>query len=404
MTTTINASTSSGLVNTADTSGVLQLQTANTTAVTIDASQNVGVGTTSPAYKLDVSGQVRANAGSAASALIANSTNAGGTALNVQNSGTVNMLVGGYNSIVGSGNATDVMLSATQGVLAFGTGASSTERMRIDSSGNVGIGASTPLNRLHVSQSLAGSASSSAGIARISNTRLNTGDGASTLLFVTDEVDGNTQDKRGQIGGEYDGSSGGRLVFSTAQTTTKTMTERMRIDSSGNVLIGTTGIPNGTSIYGSAFQVASNNRVVLEMGQSTTSNNSLLYFFNPNGQVGTISTSGSATSYNTSSDYRLKEDVTPMTGALNKVAQLNPVTYKWKADGVAGQGFIAHELAEVVPECVSGEKDAVDENGKPEYQGVDTSFLVATLTAAIQEQQALITDLTTRLAALEGAK
>ena len=77
-----------------------------------------------------------------------------------------------------------------------------------------------------------------------------------------------------------------------------------------------------------------------------------------------------------------------MTGALAKVAQLKPVTYKWKSDGSAGQGFIAHELQAVVPDCVTGEKDAVDENGKPKYQGVDTSFLVATLTAAIQELKA----------------
>jgi hypothetical protein len=143
MASSINASTSSGVTTTADTSGILQFQTASVTALTIDASQNVGIGTASPAYKLDISGQVRANAGSAASALIANSTNAGGTALNVQNSGTVNMLVGGYNAITGSGNATDVMLSATQGVLAFGTGASSTERMRISSSGGVSIGNTT---------------------------------------------------------------------------------------------------------------------------------------------------------------------------------------------------------------------------------------------------------------------
>ena len=77
-----------------------------------------------------------------------------------------------------------------------------------------------------------------------------------------------------------------------------------------------------------------------------------------------------------------------MTGALAKVAQLKPVTYKWKADGSDGQGFIAHELQAVVPDCVTGEKDAVDENGNPKYQGVDTSFLVATLTAAIQELKA----------------
>ena len=86
-----------------------------------------------------------------------------------------------------------------------------------------------------------------------------------------------------------------------------------------------------------------------------------------------------------------------MTGALAKVAALKPCTYKWKADGSDGEGFIAHELAEVVPQCVTGEKDAVDEEGKPVYQGIDTSFLVATLTAAIQEQQTIINQLKARL-------
>jgi hypothetical protein len=71
-------------------------------------------------------------------------------------------------------------------------------------------------------------------------------------------------------------------------------------------------------------------------------------------------------------------------------------------DGSDGQGFIAHELDEVVPGCVTGEKDAVDADGNPKYQGIDTSFLVATLTAAIQEQQAIIESLTARVSALEG--
>jgi hypothetical protein len=71
-------------------------------------------------------------------------------------------------------------------------------------------------------------------------------------------------------------------------------------------------------------------------------------------------------------------------------------------DGSAGEGFIAHELQEVVENCVTGEKDAVNEDGSPKYQGIDTSFLVATLTAAIQEQQALITTLTDRITALEN--
>jgi hypothetical protein len=113
--------------------------------------------------------------------------------------------------------------------------------------------------------------------------------------------------------------------------------------------------------------------------------------------VGTISVTGSATAYNTSSDYRLKNTIAPMTGALAKVALLKPCTYKWNVDGSDGQGFIAHELAEVAPNCVTGEKDAVDAEGNPQYQGIDTSFLVATLTAAIQEQQAIINSLKARL-------
>jgi hypothetical protein len=113
--------------------------------------------------------------------------------------------------------------------------------------------------------------------------------------------------------------------------------------------------------------------------------------------VGSITFTSTATAYNTSSDYRLKNTIAPITGALAKVALLKPVTYKWNVDDSDSQGFIAHELAEVVPECVTGEKDAVDANGNPKYQGIDTSFLVATLTAAIQEQQALIQSLKARL-------
>jgi hypothetical protein len=119
--------------------------------------------------------------------------------------------------------------------------------------------------------------------------------------------------------------------------------------------------------------------------------------------VGTITTNASSTSYGSASDYRLKHDIAPMTGALAKVALLKPVTYKWNVDNSDGQGFIAHELAEVCPTAVYGEKDAVNEDGSIKPQGVDTSFLVATLTAAIQEQQALITQLTARITALEGA-
>ena len=95
----------------------------------------------------------------------------------------------------------------------------------------------------------------------------------------------------------------------------------------------------------------------------------------------------------------------------DKVKELKPVTYKWKTNGSDGQGFIAHELQSVVPDCVVGTKDAVDKDGKPVYQGIDTSHLVATLTSAIQElstlitaQQSTIQSLTDRITALEGAR
>jgi hypothetical protein len=116
---------------------------------------------------------------------------------------------------------------------------------------------------------------------------------------------------------------------------------------------------------------------------------------NPNGEVGTINTSGTTTSYNTNSDYRLKYDVQPMVNGLSTVAALKPVTYKWNADNSYGEGFIAHELQEVIPNAVSGEKDAVNKDGSMNLQGVDYSKVVVHLVAAIQE-------LSAKVAALEG--
>jgi len=167
------------------------------------------------------------------------------------------------------------------------------------------------------------------------------------------------------------------------------------INSRGQVLINTTStldgnlailnISGGTGEYGLATSI------------NATSSATQIAFKNPNGFVGSITTSGSATAYNTSSDYRLKNTILPMTGALAKVAALKPVIYKWNIDNSDGEGFIAHELAEVCPQAVHGEKDAVDEDGKPKYQGIDTSFLVATLVSAIQELKAEVDALKSQL-------
>ena len=169
-------------------------------------------------------------------------------------------------------------------------------------------------------------------------------------------------------------------------------------DNNGVFIVGTTsatpagaGDTKGISLWtnGSSSQIFSTgNGDTAAVFNRAGSDGALIRTRRQGADVGSISVTGSATAYNTSSDYRLKENIAPMTGALATVAQLKPVTYNWKVDGSSGQGFIAHELQAIVPDCVQGEKDAVDADGKPVYQGIDTSFLVATLTAAIQELKA----------------
>ncbi len=212
-------------------------------------------------------------------------------------------------------------------------------------------------------------------------------------------------------------------------------TERMRIDSSGSLLINETTQPVNTYKQVITFSGGGGGVGGGLLFNDVDSGNTYpaVYFRKDGAQRGNINVSTSGTLYNTVSDYRLKENVIPMVGALAKVSALKPVTYKWKESGLESQGFIAHELAEVCPDAVTGDKDAVgeeqyevtpaikDEEGRvvteavmgtrtvPVYQGIDTSFLVATLTAAIQELKAIndtqaetINALTARIEALEG--
>jgi len=184
--------------------------------------------------------------------------------------------------------------------------------------------------------------------------------------------------------------------FYTAQA------ERMRIDSTGSLLVGKTSTAwtndNGFTMSPSSADMSITHSTAKADGSR------YIWFAYNTGQIGSISQSGTtAVAYNTTSDYRLKENVTPLNNALARVQALKPVTYTWKAaPDEIGEGFIAHELAEVCPQAVTGEKDAVDADGKPVYQGIDTSFLVATLTKAIQEQQAMIEELKAKVIALEA--
>jgi len=305
----INASTSGagGVITTADNTGILNLQTAGTNAVTVDASQNVGIGTTSPGALLHT-----------------------------------------YTSTQESVRFARNSTASSAYVTFYANNASSTQVQYAGILGDV--------------------ASSTAG------------------------------------------SHGGNLLFYT--TGSGTNAERMRIDSSGNVLMGTAtpGVYSGgisrlevaTSASNTGavtFKNASSNQQTISIWNAVPSSGTIYFIEFADGTTratrGSITSNGSTTAYNTSSDYRLKENIAPMVGALDTVAALKPVTYKWKATGEDGQGFIAHELQAVLPDAVVGEKDAVDKEGNIKPQGVDTSFLVATLTAAIQE-------LTARVIALEA--
>jgi hypothetical protein len=261
-----------------------------------------------------------------------------------------------------TGNGGLISTGDDSGILNIQT--NETTAISIDASQRIGIGTTSPSNILDI-------VSASNPTIRITDTTNN----CYTELNATDTV--------GYVGT----ASNHAFAFTTNNT------ERMRINTAGKLLIGTTTVGGlGTTIGGNQ-----GDNFWISNTSSSSGYNHVQFKINGT-DVGQIQTSGSSTAYQTSSDYRLKENITPMTGALAKVAQLKPVTYKWKLDGSDGQGFIAHELQEIVPDCVGGTKDAVDEEGNPKYQGIDTSFLVATLTAAIQEQQALIVDLQARLA------
>ena len=259
-----------------------------------------------------------------------------------------------------------------------------------DASGNVGIGTASPAAKLDVF-------SSSAGVMKFTTG----GVGAKSGWLYSDSAGVGLSDTT-------DFTKNGLYINNTsnyvAVYTGSTGAERMRIDSLGNVYAGgTTALSNGPY----RFNTISNFSTSYGIGIQDTSGSNGGYFIGfvnqSNVVQGSISkTSSTVTAYNTGSDYRLKEDVKKLAGALDKISQLKPVTFRWKEDGLSGEGFIAHELSEVCPQCVTGEKDATDDKGNPRYQMVDTSFLVSTLTAAIQEQQAIITQLQADVATLKA--
>ena len=383
------------------TNHALGLTTNDIERLRIDTSGNVGIGTASPVARLDVLNTAAggivwnhfANSSGAANASVALSLDPGNNGLNTRDA-QIRAINNGSNQVS--------MLFYTANADA------PAERMRIDYSGNVGVGTSSPVMGLHLGKS--------AGRAVFGGI-----DGNNNEFLLNGNWYYNSANSRGEpITAGYQTqislrNSTGTIVFSTSSSSVaagsaSTLTERMWVDNTGRVFIGALGAPSdpaATTMSGLVLSptpyisISRSSGVSGAFNRTTTAGIIVNYRYNGN-LVGTVSTDGASTSFNTSSDYRLKDNVQPMTGALEKIALLNPVTYTWKSTGATGQGFIAHELQEVFPDAVTGEKDKVDENGNPEYQGVDTSFLVAALAACVQELTAKVNSLEEKLRTVSG--
>jgi hypothetical protein len=174
----------------------------------------------------------------------------------------------------------------------------------------------------------------------------------------------------------------------------QTLTQAMTLDASGSLLLACTSSPTGSTsgFYFDATHYAYFSRSAGETLNLNryTSTGATAKFRYAGTEVGDISVTGAGTTYNSTSDYRLKEAVAPLSGGLARVNALKPSIYNWKSNGSTGEGFLAHELAEVVPAAVTGEKDAVNEDGSIKAQSIDMSRVVPILVAAIQELTARV--------------
>ena len=225
------------------------------------------------------------------------------------------------------------------------------------------------------------------------------GDGVGKIGEVGSKVSGystmpNIEFHADNVGG---GSQAGHIEFNT-KFSGGSRSEAMRIDSSGNVGIGTTSVNGKFNVVHSAVcanlqMSASSGSTALRL-ERTNSDGEAIFFVRGSTGVGNISLTSSSTAYNTSSDYRLKENVSYDFDATTRIKQLKPARFNFIADAdTTVDGFLAHEVSSVVPEAIFGEKDAVDEDGNPEYQGIDQSKLVPLLVKTIQELEARITTL-----------
>ena len=273
------------------------------------------------------------------------------------------------------------IIRQTAGITQFAKAASGSagaaltpvETMRIDESGNVIIGGSTAGDAAADNLTLVDSGN--AGMT------IQAGDTSYASLYFKDSASPNPGYIQYKQGDDF-------MRFATGGS------ERMRINSGGDVFIASAGVYPSASQTGFAYRGGAGGYGFIATGVAATNALTHHAFYNPNGVCGQIYTTGSSTVYATSSDYRLKENVVGITGATQRLLQLKPSRFNFIADAnTTVDGFLAHEIADVVPEAIVGTKDAVDADGNPDYQGIDQSKLVPLLVATIQELEARLTAL-----------
>ena len=267
-----------------------------------------------------------------------------------------------------SGSTTALTIADNGGVTAAGTlGVTGlTSLTTMNTTGQVGIGTSSPATQLHVEEATTGLAMR---IAKGGN-KIDIGGSGSGTQYI----------KGFEANVAFGNSYSGNTLFLTSDT------ERMKIDSGGRVFFnGSTALSTSQTSW--RWDISG-----VQYGNLASAGTMQSYRVGGTA-VGSIYTGASSTTYNTSSDHRLKENVTYNWDATTRLKQLKPARFNWIIDDTNTllDGFIAHEVSSIVPEAITGAKDAVDADGNPDYQGIDQSKLVPLLVKTIQELEARLT-------------